>query len=203
MRRTGDLAAILTILLGTFVGSRMYGSLLRGDRFDYVIERRFDDRRVERRFRVERGEGRGCVAPFLIDSRPVQFSVVGEYAGVARLTAAGLEIDFRQAAASAKYGDQDVREVVFGLTQEGDSGQWSIAHRSEPIPLGLLPDGATHAVPVSGVVIPDVTAADLMGGWLVVEHVLNAPDQPGGTAWTYAHAPRWALEPLLQDRCLS
>jgi hypothetical protein len=216
--RSNDLGAILVILLGAVAGGRFYASLFPGDRFDVVIERRFDrrfDQRFERRFdqrfdrRFDRGrEGRSerrygregsaaCTAFFRIDSRGPGWTVAGEYEGVARLSAEGLEVELREGSTTAQLEDADVRAVVLGLTWEGAEGRWLITHRAEPIPLGALAHGETRDLGERRLLIPGVGAAELATGWLVVEHVLDAPDSEGGTAWTYAHAERDALSPLL------
>ena len=87
------------------------------------------------------------------------------------------------------------------LPQAGPGGGWSVTHQAEPLPVGHLEPGEVRAVRPSRPFIPGVTPADLANGWLVVEHVLAVPDQPGGTAWTYAHADRGALLSLVAGAC--
>jgi hypothetical protein len=223
MRRTGDFGAILAIAIGTALGWRATASFFSGDRFDVVTGGRYErERHFERRHgrerRVERRRAEGAVAgvavgecesPFEIDSgSPTEgrggagFRVVGEYTGVARLEPEGLVIDLLEGATTARFEPADVRGVVLGWAQEISGGQWSVTHSAEPIPLGEVREGATLVTGARHVLIPGVGPVELANGWLVVEHVLDAPDA-GGTAWTYAHAPRGALAALRNEACLA
>jgi hypothetical protein len=200
--RSNDLGAILAIALGTLLAVPFYGARFASDGFEVVIERSDRGRRFERRYgRERRVEPRDCAAPFRIDSRGPGGSVAGEYAGLARLTPEGLEIQLPYGATSAQLANAHVRGVVLLLTQESGEGKWFVAHRAEPIPIGALRKGETRELGNRRVLIPGVGPTELASGWLVVEHVLDATELDGGTAWTYAHAPRTALAPLLQDRC--
>jgi hypothetical protein len=226
MDRRNDFGAALAVALGVLLAGPFYGALLdaRGMdvhvRFEPRMERRFEQR-FERRFdgrfegrrdgRRERRRAEGavagvavgrCEAPFEIDSRSSGFRVVGEYVGVAQLHPEGLEIDLLDGSTSARFEDAQVQGIVFGWAQDTGAGQWSVTHTAEPIPLGDLRQGASYRLQAQGVLIPGVGLADLDDGWLVVEHVLDAPDA-GGTAWTYAHAPRGTLAALQNEACLA
>lgn len=142
-----------------------------------------------------------CAVGFELHSNPGEWSVIGRYRGRATLGPKGLAIDLLEGAVQAE-GSADVRGVVFGLAQASPDGAWSVTHSAEPIPVGSLEPGVIRAVRPSRPFIPGVTAADLEGGWLVAEHVLDATDAPGGTAWTYVHADRGALRPLLEGACV-
>jgi hypothetical protein len=141
-----------------------------------------------------------CSASFQLGTKPGEWAVIGRYSGRATLTPKGLALDVGGWVAADR--PVDVRGIVFGIAQMTGGGSWSVTHRAEPITVGHL-DAAAPPSPVrhSRPFIPGVGPAELNDGWLVVEHVLEAPEQPGGTAWTYVHADRNALRPILSGGC--
>ena len=195
MTRRGDAHALLAIALGAVLGSMGTRALLRGRFADYEV-------RVERSATtVEATPIPACSAAFLLEAQPSHWAVVGSYNGTARLTPEGLAIEVYRGFTLAAERDAEVRGIVFGIAQPGLDGSWSVTHSADPIPVGALRKRVRQPVPPTRVLIPGVAASDLVEGWLVVEHVLDAPNAPGGTAWTYLHAPRSTLHPLLRTGC--
>jgi hypothetical protein len=141
-----------------------------------------------------------CVAPFHLSAAPSDWSVVGDYQGSARLGRKGLVVELGHGAVLAAAEDAHVRGIVFGLAQESEGGAWSVTHRADPMPVGALERAVSHPVRPARLLIPGVGPEELASGWLVVEHVLEAPEVDGGTAWTYLH-DRGALAPLLEPGC--
>ena len=194
--------------LGMALAVPVYAPSFLDDRFEFVVERRYGrgerfERRYERWDRFERrydrrsraGAAPACTVPFRIDSRGPGWSVGGEYVGRTRLTPEGLEIELGRGNLEADRPAR-VRGIVFGLAEWTGESSWTVTHRAEPIPLGMVEPGRALGVGGRRLVVPGVGAAELAEGWLVVEHVLDDPRSEGGTAWTYGHARPGALAPL-------
>jgi hypothetical protein len=204
MRRQSDLGPILVIALGAFVSlsaTRIGVFMWRATAFgQQVLEGQI-------RATVEAVEGttgpfyEACSAPFHLGADPSDWAVVGDYDGTARLGPKGLSVELAHGVTLAGDRDAQVRGIVFGLAQASGDGAWSVTHSAEPIPVGALERGVPHPVRPARVLIPGVGPEELADGWLVVEHVLDAPEVDGGTAWTYLHAERPALHSLLGPGC--
>jgi hypothetical protein len=126
--------------------------------------------------------------------------VVGSYQGTALLTPKGLAVEIYRGRTLAADRDVEMRGIVLGIAQAPEAS-WVVTHTAAPITVGPLARGVPRPLRPARAFIPGVGADDLANGWLVLEHVLDAPDVEGGQAWTYLHAPRGALRPLLEQGC--
>jgi hypothetical protein len=198
MRRPSDLGPLLVIALGASLGLVLRSGVrpidheLRLGRVRAAVEE------------AERGlppvSPLACTVPFHLEAAPSDWAVVGSYDGTARLTPKGLAVEIHRGYSLSAEADVTLRGLVLGVAQATEEG-WFVSHPAEPIALGPLARGVPRPLRPARVFIPGVGADDLVNGWLVLEHVIEAPDVEGGTAWTYLHAPRGDLRPLLQVGC--
>ena len=136
-------------------------------------------------------------APFRISSMSSGFAVSGEYEGFVRLDTDGLIVSISSSAIQTRANLTDSNRLTgvrVGLARSTETSWRSV--QSVPLHVVDRPLGPGESFELGGieVVIPDVTAEDLDGSWLLITHELavesNEPGGYSGPAWTYAHGER-------------
>ncbi|MSR35566.1 MAG: hypothetical protein EXR95_02825 [Gemmatimonadetes bacterium] len=184
MRRQSDLGPILAIALGAFVSLGATGVAVGFWQTIRLSEPLMASARLQAALETVEGAGESevgaCNAGFHVRADPSDWAVVGDYDGVVRLGPNGLVVELAHGSALAADEDAQVRGIVFGVAQESEGGAWSLTHSSAPLPVGALERGVPRPVRPARVLIPGVGTEELAHGWLVVEHVLDAPEVEGG-----------------------